>query len=172
MKDRYVELASRAVENWLKHHREISVPSGYPQEMLIQKAGVFVSLHLKDGSLRGCIGTYTPSRNNLAQEIIHNAIAAATKDPRFPPVTAEELPQIQFSVDVLSEPKSVPNNFPLNPKIYGLIVATADGRRGLLLPDIEGIKTPEEQIKICKMKAGIFEDEPVSFQVFTVVRHR
>jgi len=171
MKDKYVELASNALENWLKHYREISDPSDYPQEMLTQKAGVFVSLHLKDGSLRGCIGTYLPSRSNIAQEIIHNAIAAATNDPRFPPVTTEELPQIQYSVDVLSKPRSVPLNFSLEPKKFGLIVATPDGRRGLFLPDIEKVETAEEQIRFCKMKAGIYEDEPVTFQIFTVERH-
>jgi AmmeMemoRadiSam system protein A len=169
--DTYTSLARKAVVEYLLNYRLLKPPPNLPKEMLSRRAGVFVSLHHKNGSLRGCIGTYLPTQKNLAEEIIKNALSAAFRDPRFPPVTLEEIPSLVFSVDILSKPKPVPLNFPLNPKIYGLIVSSTDGRSGLLLPDIEGVDTPEDQIRICKMKAGIWQDEAVTFQIFTVTRH-
>lgn len=123
------------------------------------------------GVLRGCIGTFLPTKKNVAEEIMHNSIAAATQDPRFPPVTEKELPNLVYSVDILSKPKLAKKEN-LNPKKYGLIVVTKDGRRGLLLPDIPGVKTAEEQIQICKRKAGIGPNETITYQVFTVERHK
>lgn len=171
MNDPYVKLAKSTIENYVKAGKVISPPANLPVEIVSKKAGVFVSIHKKDGSLRGCIGTFLPTKENIAQEIIANAIAAATQDPRFPPITEDELPQLVYSVDVLSKPKLVPNTYPLNPKKYGLIVSTPDGRRGLLLPDIPGVKTAREQIEICKRKAGIFPEEKVKLQIFIVKRH-
>ncbi len=172
MKDKYIELAKLTIETYLKEGRVISPPKNLPKEMLTKKAGVFVSLHLKDGSLRGCIGTFYPTKPNLAQEIIANALCSALQDPRFPPVTIHELPNLVYSVDILSASKTVSKDKLSNPKKYGLIVSTQDGRRGLLLPDLPGVETVEEQIAICRQKAGISPWEPVSYQIFTVERHQ
>jgi len=180
MKDKYTELAKQTIETYIKTGKIISPPKDLPQEMLNKKAGVFVSLHIKESGLlcereaplRGCIGTFFPTQQNIAQEIIHNAISSATQDPRFPPVTEKELPKIIYSVDVLSASKTVSKDTLSDTKKYGLIVSAQDGRRGLLLPDLPGVDTIEEQIKICRMKAGINPWEPVSYQIFTVERHQ
>jgi AmmeMemoRadiSam system protein A len=172
MKDKYIELAKETIETFIKEGKIISLPKDLPKEMLTKKAGVFVSLHLKNGSLRGCIGTFVPTKKNIALEIITNAISAATQDPRFPPVEEKELPNLIYSVDVLSASKSVSKDTLSNTKKYGLIVSAQDGRRGLLLPNLPGVNTIEEQIAICRQKAGINPWEPVSFQIFTVERHQ
>jgi len=168
----FVNLARKAIKVFIKKGKIISLPDDLPPKAYQEKKGVFVSLHTRGGSLRGCIGTFSPRQKNLGQEIIHNAIAAATQDPRFPPVAINELDQLNFKVDVLSIPKSVKQDFPLDPKKYGLIVDTSDGRKGLLLPDIEGVNTPREQIEICKQKGGILPNEEVNYQIFTVNRHQ
>lgn len=177
----YLHLAKQAVENWIKYHRLINLSKGLPPKMIEKKSGVFVSLHLRDGSLRGCIGTFSPTQENIAEEIIHNAIESATQDPRFPRVTKEELPDLIYSVDILSKPELVmkgfisptltPIPYTLDPRVHGLIVQSADGRRGLLLPDLEGVDTVNQQIEICRQKAWISEDEPVTLYRFTVERH-
>lgn len=169
-RDPYLHLAKRTVENWIKYHQLIKMPEDLPQEMTGKKSGVFVSIHQKDGSLRGCIGTFLPTQDNLAHEIVRNAIESATADPRFPAILAQELPDLVYSVDILSEPEPAEKK-DLNPQKYGLIVTAADGRRGLLLPDLEGVETIEQQISICRQKAGIAETEPVSFLRFQVERH-
>jgi len=168
--DQYIKLAKNAIEIYIKTGRVISPPNKLPKAMLTNQAGVFVSIHKKDGSLRGCIGTFLPTKENLAQEIITNALASATQDPRFPLVTEEELSSLIFSVDVLSKPRPVTRK-ELNPKKYGLIISTKGGRRGLLLPDIPGVKTAEEQIEICCRKAGIVPDEEIKLESFTVERY-
>jgi len=169
--DSYTKLARQSIEHYLKTGGILQTSSDLPKEMLDKRAGVFVSLHKKSGELRGCIGTFIAIRRNIAEEIIHNAISAATEDRRFAPVALNELKNLDFSVDILSGPKPVAQNYPLNPKKLGLIVSSDDGRRGLLLPDIEDVNTPEEQISICRQKAGIDPDEEVTFAVFTVTRH-
>lgn len=169
--DPCLKLAKQSIEHYSKTGSILEAPKDLPKEMLENCAGVFVSIHKKSGELRGCIGTFLPTRKNIAEEIIHNAVSAATEDYRFPPITLNELADLVFSVDILSKPKPVANDFPLDPKIYGLIVSNANGRRGLLLPDIDGVNTPEEQISICKMKAGIGPEEKVNFTVFIVTRH-
>jgi len=169
--DVYLKLAKETIETFIKEDRIICLPKDLPQEMLSKKAGVFVSLHLKDGSLRGCIGTFIPTQKNIAQEIIQNAISAASQDPRFPQVEEKELGNLVFSVDVLSASKSISKDKLSDPKKYGLIISTQDGRRGLLLPDLPGVETIEEQIAICRQKAGIGHSEPVLYQIFTVERH-
>jgi AmmeMemoRadiSam system protein A len=144
-----------------------------PQELteeMKQRAGVFVSLK-KHGQLRGCIGTFEPTRQNIAEEIVRNAISSATGDPRFSPVGEEELPDLEYSVDVLTSPEPVINRSELDPKKYGIIVESGY-RRGLLLPDLEGVDTVEEQISICRRKAGIAEDEPVNLYKFEVRRYK
>jgi hypothetical protein len=134
------------------------------------RAGVFVSLK-KHGQLRGCIGTFMPTTPSVYQEFARNAVAAATEDPRFSPVTADELEEIRYSVDVLSEPEPVTDISELDPRKYGVIVSKGH-LRGLLLPDLEGVDTVREQLKITRMKAGINpDDEDVKIFRFTVKRY-
>ena len=136
--------------------------------MTAQQAGVFVSLH-KGGDLRGCIGTIAPWYGCVADEIIALAVEAGTRDPRFLPVTADELPDLEYNVDVLSEAEPADKS-ELDAKRYGVIVSTGS-RRGLLLPDLEGVDTPGQQIAIALRKAGIRPDEPYRLERFTVERH-
>ncbi len=169
----YTQLAREAIELYLKEKRVLELPSDLPEELTKTRKGVFVSLHKKsDHELRGCIGTFLPTKKDTAEGIVHNAIAAATEDPRFPPLTQEEILKIEISVDVLSEPKVVTENMALDPKRHGLIVSTSDGRRGLLLPDLEGIDTVEEQEKICRLKAGIEPNETITRHFFAVERYQ
>lgn len=163
-----VKLAKEAVENYVRHGRTVK-PKELTPEMQ-GRAGVFVSLK-KRGELRGCIGTFLPTKENIAEEVVANAISSATHDPRFPPVVPEELGELEYSVDVLSEPEPVKDVRELDPKKYGVIVECGY-RRGLLLPDLEGVDTVEGQIRICRAKAGIAPDEPVKLYRFTVKRYR
>jgi len=163
-----VRLAKETVEEYVTKGEIISPPLNLPAEMT-GEAGVFVSLK-KKGELRGCIGTLQPTRENIALEIIQNAVSAATQDPRFPPVTASELGEIEYSVDVLSEPEKISGKNELDPKKYGVIVTSGE-RRGLLLPDLEGVDTAEEQIRIAAMKAGIYSAEKIELYRFEVKRY-
>jgi AmmeMemoRadiSam system protein B/AmmeMemoRadiSam system protein A len=163
-----VSLAREAVETFVKEHRTVSPPKELPPEMT-GRAGVFVSLK-KEGQLRGCIGTFEPSQETIGAEIIANAIAAASRDPRFLPVSQEELGHLSYSVDVLTEPEPAELD-ELDPKKYGIIVELG-WKRGLLLPDLEGVDTVEEQISICRQKAGIGPLEPVTLYKFQVKRYR
>ena len=129
-----------------------------------------MSLHVS-GRLRGCIGTILPTEKNLADEIVHNAVSAGTRDPRFPAVRADELDELEYSVDVLGETEKIDSPEKLDVKRYGVVVSRGY-RRGLLLPDLEGVDTVEEQIKIARRKAGIPEDaEDIRLERFEVVRH-
>ena len=168
-KSPHAKLARLTIEEYIRNGRMIDVPDDIPSELIENRAGVFVTLH-KYGNLRGCIGTFIPTQKNIAEEIIRNAIAAATEDPRFPPVTEDELPELEISVDVLSEPEEVEDIEELNPKKYGIIVESGF-KRGLLLPDIESVDTVDEQIEITKRKAGIYPGEPIKIYKFTVTRH-
>lgn len=163
-----VELAKKAISEYVSTGRVITPPGTLPPEME-EKAGVFVSLK-KHGQLRGCIGTFMPVCKNVAEEIIRNAISAATEDPRFSPVAADELRDIEYSVDVLSPPEKVTDTKSLDAKKYGIIVVRGS-RKGLLLPNLEGVETVKEQIRIAKMKAGIYEDELVDIYRFEVKRY-
>lgn len=163
-----VQLAKETVEKYIREGLIKSPPEGLTTEMK-ERAGVFVSLK-KKGKLRGCIGTFSPSTRNVAEEIIQNAISSSTRDPRFPSVGKEELNEIDYSVDVLSEPERVKGPEELDPKRYGVIVKK-DWRKGLLLPDLEGIDTVEEQISIARQKAGIYPDEKVELWRFEVKRY-
>ena len=120
-----------------------------------RRAGVFVCLHSPDGSLRGCIGTFQPTRATIEEEIVRNAISAATRDPRFLPLDSAELSGLDVSVDVLGEPEEVNGIQDLDPKEYGIIVQADDGRQALLLPDLEGVDTPEQQLLITARKGGM-----------------
>ena len=128
-----------------------------------------MSIH-RQGRLRGCIGTIAPTRSSLAEEIIHNAISAASRDPRFDPIRADELKWLEINVDVLGEPEAVASEADLDVKRYGVIV-TKGHRRGLLLPDLEGVDTVRQQVEIARRKAGIGPKEKVSLERFEVVRH-
>ncbi|MGI1690726.1 AmmeMemoRadiSam system protein A [Thermoanaerobacter uzonensis] len=168
--DNYVKLARESLEYYVKHRKPMPVPEGLPEEMYTKRAGVFVSLH-KDGELRGCIGTVVPQKKNIAEEIIKNAISAGFEDPRFDPVEEYELKNIEYSVDVLTPPQPVKSKQELNPKKYGVIVKKGY-RSGLLLPDLEGVDTVEEQISIALRKAGISPDEDYTIEKFEVERHK
>ena len=167
--DEYVRLARKSLESYILAGEIIPVPTDLPAVMFKEKAGAFVSIH-KGGRLRGCIGTFLPTRDNIAEEIIYNAISASTKDPRFRPIEAEELPFLDINVDILSAPEKIDSKDELDVKKYGVIVSKGF-KRGLLLPDLEGVDTVDEQISIAKQKAGIKEDEDVQLQRFEVVRH-
>ena len=167
--DCYVKLARRALEEYILRRTKIEVPTDLTQELLTRRAGCFVSLK-KDGKLRGCIGTIAPTKGALAEEIIENAINAAVSDPRFEPVELEELDSLEYSVDVLGETSEIVSPSELDVKKYGVIV-TKGHKRGLLLPNLDGVDTVEEQIRIAKQKAGIKESEQVKLERFEVVRH-
>lgn len=166
----YVIWAKKVIENYVKYKKRIQFDATLPKEMFEKQRGCFVSLHKKDGQLRGCIGTIFPVYENLIEEIRENAIAAATRDPRFPPVNPSELDDLVVSVDILSELEKVNDIKELDPKIYGVVVKSGY-KRGVLLPDIEGIETVEEQLRIAKTKAGIHKDEPIEIYKFTVERY-
>ena len=168
--DPYVRLARETVESWVRTKTVPSLPEDAPVEMKREKAGTFVSIH-KDGALRGCIGTFLPTRENIGQEIISNAVSASTRDPRFDPIRPEELQWLEINVDVLSAPEPIGGPEELDVKKYGVIVSSG-AKRGLLLPDLDGVDTVEEQISIARRKAGISPREKISLQRFEVVRHR
>lgn len=197
----FVELVKEAVETYVKTGKKIKPNDPVPAEMK-KRAGVFVSIYRKENAakkaknlspatqkpspkqladgvvrpgakpmLRGCIGTYLPTQKNITQEIILNAVAAATADPRFPPVTEEELDSLTYSVDVLSTPEEVKFTNELDPKKYGIILVQGS-KRGLLLPDLPGVETAEQQIKITALKAEIDLSKPFRTYRFTTIRER
>ena len=161
-----VELAKETVESYIGEGKTPQ-PGELTPEMR-ERAGVFVSLH-KHGQLRGCIGTFEPKEKNVAEEIIANAISSSTGDPRFPPVTVSELDDLEYSVDILTKPEPVIDMNQLDHKKYGVIVESG-WKKGLLLPDLEGVDSVEEQIAICRLKAGIQAGEPVKLYRFQVRR--
>ena len=166
-----LRLARKAIREYLRTGKVISLPPQIPKEFQKQ-AGAFVSLHGR-GKLRGCIGTYLPQQKNVASEIVKNAISAATRDPRFLAVRVNELDTLEISVDVLSLPEPVSSKESLDPDKYGVIVGKG-WQRGLLLPNLEGVNTIEEQLTIAKQKAGLngIPDENVEIQRFTVTRYK
>ena len=170
MGDIYVELARKSLESYIADGTKLKMPEDLPEELTGRRAGAFVSLH-KNGELRGCIGTIGPTTSCVAQEIINNAVSASTRDPRFPPVRADEFPELEINVDVLSEPEDIDSLDKLDVKRYGVIVSTPDGRRGLLLPDLEGVDTVGEQVAIAMHKGGISPHEKIYLQRFEVVRY-
>ncbi len=196
----YVFLAKLAVESFVKDKKVISssfamellqrtgLSKDLSDKLLSQRAGTFVTIE-KEGNLRGCIGTYLPTKENIAEEIISNAIAAATKDYRFRPIQKEELPLLSYTVYLLGEPELVRNLSELNPKKYGILVKTIPvdfsqkqdvvfngyfpHKSGLLLPDLAGIETPEEQISIACQKAGIdLTKEKIIIYRFTAEKYQ
>ena len=167
--DEYVKLAKASVEFYVHHGKKMRMPIDIPTDLLLNKGGVFVSIKEK-GNLRGCIGTISPTTSSLGQEIIDNAVAAAAYDLRFYPIKSYELEDLTYSVDVLSEPEQIDSTEKLNVKKYGIVVES-NGKRGLLLPDLDGINSVEQQINIAKQKAGISVDDKIVIYRFTVERH-
>lgn len=167
--DAYVGLARRAVEEYVSANTVLSVPEDLPEELYRSRAGAFVSIK-EAGALRGCIGTIEAVQPSLAEEIIENAVSACSRDPRFPAVERRELGRLEISVDVLGEKERIASPEELDVKRYGVIVSNG-ARRGLLLPDLEGVDTAEQQIAIARNKAGIAEGETVTLERFEVVRH-
>ncbi len=150
----YTNLAKTAVETFVRENETVGSPKNLSKEMLERRAGVFVTIK-KNGGLRACIGTYLPTKRNIAEEIIGNAISAATKDHRFGPIEKPELPFLSYEVYVLEKPEPVQNIKDLNPSKYGIIARGENNKTGLLLPGLEGINDPEEQISIACKKAGV-----------------
>ncbi|KNY28273.1 AmmeMemoRadiSam system protein A [Pseudobacteroides cellulosolvens] len=168
--DPYVNVAKNALEAFVREGKIIDVPDDLPAEMIRDSAGTFVSIK-KDGELRGCIGTISPTMPNIALEIIQNAISSGTQDPRFDEVNESELNSLTYSVDVLKDPEPVNSMEELDAARYGVIVRS--GRRsGLLLPNLEGVDTPLEQISIALRKAGINPKSEFSIERFEVIRHK
>lgn len=177
--DAYVRLARYTIESYIQNShkpslnealsKSVGLAGGFPEEMRTSKAGVFVSIK-EDGRLRGCIGTIRPVQASVAEEIIENAISASTRDPRFPPIEKPELNKLAISVDVLGDTEKISSPDELDVKRYGVVV-TNGYRRGLLLPNLEGVDTVAEQIHIARQKAGIRDDETVELERFEVVRH-
>jgi AmmeMemoRadiSam system protein A len=164
-------LARNAVENFIRSGKILD-PGDATRGPLATPAPCFVSLKTLDGELRGCIGTIEPARDALGEEIVANAISAATNDPRFEPVRVEELSNLRYSVDVLFPPEKTEMG-ELDPAVFGVIVEDESGaRRGLLLPDIQGITDARQQVEIAARKAGIASDEPVRLWRFKVERFR
>jgi len=167
--DAYVRLARMSLENNVLGKNQPPLPQEYPEELSEKKAGVFVSLKI-NGQLRGCIGTIFASRKTLFDEIVDNSLKAGLEDPRFLPVDRDELAELEYSVDILEKPEKVHSIKSLNPGKYGVIVEKGI-RRGLLLPNLEGIDTPEQQIDIALKKANIKADENYEISRFCVRRH-
>ena len=167
--DAYISLARKSIELYTRTKKVLEMPDDLSKELLERRAGTFVTLKI-NGKLRGCIGTIEPVCRNIAEEIIRNAISACSKDPRFDPVTEEELPYITYSVDVLGKVEKVQSKLELDPNKYGVIV-TKGYRRGLLLPNLDGVDTVEEQLEIALGKAGIGSHEDYTIERFEVVRH-
>lgn len=173
--DPYVRLARASLEAWVRDGKRVwpdgaAILDATP-EMMFDRAGCFVSLKI-DGQLRGCIGTIAPTRSCLAEEICENAISACSNDPRFSPVREDELDELVYDVDVLGAPEDIASTDELDPARYGVIVSTRDGRRGLLLPDLDGVDTVDEQVRIAAQKGRIdLRWDDYSLQRFEVVRH-
>lgn len=174
--DPYVRLARYSLENYITMGRRIRRKdledgnwSDLEDAMFNKQAGTFVSIH-KDGQLRGCIGTILPTCSCIADEIMQNAISAGTNDPRFPMIKEEELPYLEMSVDVLNAPEPIDSPDQLDVKRYGVIVSHGR-KRGLLLPNLDGVDSIEQQIDIARQKGGIREDEDYSLERFEVIRH-
>ena len=168
--DPHIALARHSVETFVKTGRPADMPEDVPAELTARRAGVFVSLH-EHGQLRGCIGTISATCSSIAEEIVQNGISACSRDPRFDPVSVDELDYLDYSVDVLGDAERISSPDELDPRRYGVIV-TKGWKRGLLLPNLDGVDTVDDQLRIAKMKAGIDPyDERVELERFEVVRH-
>lgn len=169
-KDSIIGLARLALENYVVKGEIIEPPEDLPKDILSERTGTFVTIKI-GGQLRGCIGTISPTAENIAREIINNAISAGVRDPRFHPIGREELKNLKYSVDVLGPWETIESMDELDIKKYGVIVRYR-GKSGLLLPDIEGVDTPEEQVAIALRKAGIGPEKPYTLERFEVIRYQ
>lgn len=170
--DKYIELARKTIEEYVKTGKIIKIPEGLPEEFYCRKSGVFVTI-FKGGELRGCVGTYLPVQENIAKEIIDNAISACSRDYRFLPIEKSDLPDLKYEVSILSKPEIIKDIGNHNPKKHGLIVRCADGRCGLLLPDLDKIDTFDCQSLIACQKGGInLEKDGPKLYFFTVEKHK
>ena len=167
--DCFVRLARETIDRYVSGHEWNRIPEWAAPEMKSRRAGVFVSIH-EDGRLRGCIGTILPVRSCIAEEIIHNAVSAAVHDPRFDPIRPDELDRLEINVDVLSEPERIESKADLDVKRYGVIVSSGP-KRGLLLPDLDGVDTVDEQVAIAMKKGGISSRDRITLERFEVIRH-
>jgi AmmeMemoRadiSam system protein A len=169
--DKYVELARMAIGEYIKNKKIMVVPENLSNDFFSRQAGVFVTIHNGE-ELRGCIGTYLPTKKNVAEEIVSNAVAACSRDYRFVPITPEELPQLTFEVSILSEPILMKDVKKHDPQKHGIIVRCSDGRCGLLLPDLKGVDTTEQQIEISCQKGAIYpQTDKLELYEFTVEKH-
>ena len=176
--DGYVMLARASIESYIRYGKRLKVPEdipasvkeALPSEAFSGRSGTFVSIH-KLGELRGCIGTIVPAKESVAEEIVSNAISASVRDPRFPPIREDELDLLEVNVDILGDPEDIAGPEDLDVKKYGVIVSSGY-RRGLLLPDLEGVDDVGTQISIAMQKAGISSSEDYTLQRFEVIRHK
>lgn len=167
--DLYVQWARKSIEGYLKEKKIPSAEDTLPDNFINTQSGAFVTIY-EHGALRGCLGSIKPMRKNLALEIAYNAISAAIHDPRFEPITEKDLPYIKIAVDVISNPIPILSISDLDVKTYGVVVEN-DERRGVVLPNLPGIETPEQQIEIARKKAGLDEEEEFTLYRFEVTRH-
>ncbi|MFZ2970390.1 MAG: AmmeMemoRadiSam system protein A [Minisyncoccia bacterium] len=174
--DKYVKLAKDSIVSYLKTGKIMGIPEDLPESFYSGRKGVFVTIYERSNprkKLRGCIGTFAPTKSNIAEEIIENAVSSAFYDPRFDPITKEELAGLEFEVSLLYPPQEIESIKKLDAKKYGIIVRSEDRKTGLLLPDIEGVETPEHQISIACQKAGIDQgSEKIQLYRFTVEKHK
>lgn len=164
-----VRIARLSISEYFRRRAAVEVPAWVSSEFTSRRAGCFVSLHTLGGSLRGCIGTIFPTEENIASEIIQNAISSAIRDPRFPPVEAAEFHDLELSVDILSLPEKATLS-DLDPKEFGVVVSLGY-RKGVLLPDLEGVNTVQQQLEIALKKAGIGQSEDYNIFRFSVERY-
>ncbi len=165
----YISLATNSIRHYLVSGFPLLCPEPLGDEFK-QRKGVFVSLK-RNGQLRGCIGSLRPQHENLADEIIHNALKAATQDPRFDSISLQELPEIAVSIDVLSPLEKIDDPALLDCREYGLSVHHQD-KQGVLLPNLDGIDTVQDQLRVCLKKAGIDAAAPYEMHRFQVQRYR
>ena len=169
--DKYIELAKQAIECYIKNKTVISVPKNLPDEFYSKKAGVFVTIK-NNKELRGCIGTYLATKKNIAEEIISNAISACSRDTRFHAITENELPDLNYEISILNPPKLIKDIKNHNVKEHGIIIKCADGKCGLLLPDLDGIDLTSQQIAIACEKGGINPNtDEINLYYFTIEKH-
>ncbi|GIW22936.1 MAG: AmmeMemoRadiSam system protein A [Candidatus Sericytochromatia bacterium] len=165
------DLARKTVELFVTENKVLEVPNDILPEYKDKRAGVFVTIY-KNGNLRGCIGTIMPTEENIIKEVIRNAISSCSQDPRFTKVSPDELNSLKYSVSILMPPEPVNSLKDLDPSKYGVIVTGQYGRRGLLLPRLEGIKTVEEQVMHAMAKAGIRLGEKISLSRFESIEYK
>ncbi|MCD4705723.1 AmmeMemoRadiSam system protein A [bacterium] len=169
--NKYTQLAKQTIESYIKNKTIISVPKNLPDEFYSKKAGVFVTIK-NNNELRGCIGTYLSTKKNIAEEIISNAISACSLDTRFHAITENELPDLNYEISILNPPQLIKNIKNHNVKKHGIIVKCDDERCGLLLPDLEGINSTNQQINIACEKGGINpEVDKINLYYFTIEKH-